>query len=407
VIESPSVREHLDATVRTWLGLRSGAPVPELPERLARRLLRVEEYEREHRDQWGNWEFSFCEAYREGTLWEPEIDRWLAEQRAGGGGAPLWPANRPFAVCLSHDVDLLSPASTPHQALRSMRLSLTGGGSSPRGRVIRAARPAVRAARALANGVARSPTADSLEWCADMELNHGVTATYFFTAYPGSAGHRYDCTYDFGDRCRFRGRSQPIRDVVRALHDDGYDIGLHGSYNSALAPGLLARERAALEQATGLTVSTTRQHFVHWDARATPLLQEDAGLRADSTLGFNRNLGFRTGTSLPHRLFDLSSERRLQLIEVPLVVHDGALFRPDALELGLDLALETLRSFLDTVREVGGLATLIFHPNNFEHADYRALFEATLEFGLAHGAWFASVKDLDAWWREREQQVGT
>jgi len=269
---------HLESTVRTWLGLPPGARAPALPDELARRLLRVEEHEHAHRDRWGNWEFAFCEAYRAGRLWEPEIDRWLAEQRAALDLPAPWPEGRPFAVCLTHDVDLLSRASTPRQALRSMSTSLTGGGRSARERAVRLARPGVRAVRAVANGISLAPSADTLERCAEIELGLGVTASYFFTAYPGADGHRYDCVYDFDDPCRFRGERMRIRDVVRSLHEDGFDVGLHGSYNSAIVPGLLAREKAALERAGSFAVSTTRQHFVHWDLRRTPQLQAAAGL---------------------------------------------------------------------------------------------------------------------------------
>ena len=42
-----------------------------------------------------------------------------------------------------------------------------------------------------------------------------------------------------------------------------------------------------------------------------PQLQEAAGLRADSSLGYNRTVGFRAGTSLPFRQFDVSAGRTL------------------------------------------------------------------------------------------------
>lgn len=404
-----ALRAYLERTVRSFLGVRAGAEVPELPEELARRLLRVEEHESPHRDRWGNWEFGFCEAYREGRLWEPDVDRWASERRRELGAStelePLWPGGRAFAVCLTHDVDLLSRASTPRQALRSIRTSLAGGGGSPRERVVRLARPGVRAARAAYNGIAAAPAAETLERCVALEREHGITASYFFTVYPGADGHRYDCTYDFADPVRFRGERVRIGDVLRTLDGEGFDVGLHGSYNSALAPGLLAREKAALEAAAGFAVSTTRQHFVHWDVRTTPRLQAAAGFSADSTLGFNRNLGFRAGTSLPFRLFDLERDAELDLLEVPLLVHDGALLRPDALELDVELARETLRLFVDRVAEVGGVATLIFHPNNLERDDYLELFRTAIDYGVERGAWFASLRDVDRWWREREARL--
>jgi hypothetical protein len=391
------------------LGVPADEEAPELPDDLARRLLRTEEYERAHRDQWGNWEFGFGESFRTGRLLEPDLDRWAAERRrelaARTQLEPLWPEGRPFAMCLTHDVDLVSRRSTPRQVVRSLQTSVADRPRTRRGRVVRAARPAVRLARAAYNGISSSPAAETLELCVELERERGVTGSYFFTVWPGADASRFDCTYDFADLCRFRGERVRIADVVRTLHDEGFDIGLHGSYNSALVPGLLAREKQALERATGLEVSTTRQHFVHWDVRTTPRLQEAAGFSADSSLGFNRNLGFRAGTSLPFRWFDLEPGERLRLVELPLLVHDGALLRADALELDLDLARETTRGLVDSVAEVGGVATFVFHPNNLERPEFLELYRWSIDYGLERGAWFASVRDIDEWWRLRESRL--
>jgi len=401
---SDASRAHVTSLTCAWLGLAPGTDVPVMPDALARRLLRVEELEHSHRDQWGNWEFGFCEAYREGRLWEPDVDRWLDDRRRELGAAHRapWPDDRPFAICLSHDVDLISDAVTPGQALRSMRLALLGGDRSRRDRVVRLARPGVRAARAARHGLSTAPAADSLERCLDIEKQNEVTATYFFTAYPGRDGHRFDCAYDFGDRCRFGGIETTVADVVRTIDRGGFEVGLHGSYNSALVPGRLAAEKTALEQATGLSVASTRQHFLHWDIRATPPLHAGAGFSADSTLGFNRNIGLRSGTSLPFRLFDFERGHAVGPVELPIVVSDPALIREDALELGLELARETLRAMLDRIADVAGVATVVFHPNNLEQPDYLRLFEDVIAYGRERGAWFASVAELDAWFRARE-----
>jgi len=398
---SQAGQAHVDAIVRVWLGLAPDREVPTLPPALARRLLRLEEYEHRHRDQWGNWEFGFCEAMRDGRLWEPDVDRWVHEQRRALGTSSPWPEGRPFAICLSHDVDLISDAVTPHQAWRSMRLSLLGAYRSRRERAVRIARPAVRAARALYHGLSTAPAAEALERCVEIEHEHGVTASYFFTVYPEEDGHRYDCTYGFADPCRFGGERVTVADVARTLDREGLEVGLHGSFNSAVAPGRLRSEREALEAATGLGVRSTRQHFLHWDIRATPALQSGAGISADSTLGFNRNIGLRAGTSLPFRWFDAAHDKALDLVELPMLIADCALLRSDALELGLELATDALETMLDRLADAGGAATLVFHPNNFANADNLELFRRTIAYGIERGAWFASVRELDAWYRAR------
>jgi peptidoglycan/xylan/chitin deacetylase (PgdA/CDA1 family) len=400
---------HLDETVRAWLGLRSDlAPLlPRLPERLARRLLREEEYEQAHRDQWGNWEYGFSESFREGLLLVPEADQWAAAERrrlaeVGAPLVPLWPEGKGFAVCLTHDVDLLSEASTPTQVFRSMRFSLEPPASSSlSARALRLARPPVRLARAARAGIARSPdTSLAFERCVAVEQEYGVTASYFFTVVPRHAS-RYDCTYDFGDPCFFRGKRCRIADVIRQVAADGFDVGLHGSYHSAFEPGLLAEQKAALEHAAGVEVATTRQHFLHWNIRTTPRLQSDAGLRADTTLGFNRGVGFRAGTSLPFHHFDLDAGERLPLLQLPLVVQDGSLFGSFGLELDVAMAEALVRQAIDAVAAAGGVATFLFHPNNLARDDFLAVFRSTIEYASSRGGWFASLKDIERWWRER------
>jgi hypothetical protein len=400
---SEAARAHVDALTRAWLGIGRNQSIPQLPDDLARRLLRIEEHEHAHRDQWGNWEFGLCAAFRAGRLWEPDIDRWLLDTRRelGGAAGPLWPDGRPFAICVSHDVDLIAETVTPRQALRSMRLSLLGAGASRRERITRLARPGVRAARAVAHGLSRAPAAEALERCVELERERGVTASYFFTVYPGSEGHRYDCTYALGDRCRFGGARVTVADVARRLDAEGFEMGLHGSYHSAFAGDRLTAEKEELEQATGLPVTSIRQHFLHWDARVTPHLHARAGFTADSTLGFNRNIGFRAGTSLPFRWFDVGRDAAVDLVELPMLVGDVALLRADALELGPELAEETLLGRLDGIAEVGGVATLNCHPNNLVDPDYLRLFRRAIAYGTERGAWFASVRELDAWFRGR------
>jgi hypothetical protein len=395
-----AARGYLEETVRVWLGLPRGVEPPALPDRLARLLLRLEEHERPDRDEWGCWDYELSENAR--TLWVPEIDLWLVEQRKELEDLePLWPDGHDFAVCLTHDVDVVSRRATPAQVLRSARAGVASGGG-----VRRLARPPVRVARAIRNGVVRAPSLrDTLERSVALEAERGAVASYLFTVPPAGPWTRWDCLYAPHDRCDFRGRTQRIQDVMRTLNEEGFDIGLHGSYESARVPGVLARERAELERALGSEVTSTRQHFLHWDVRWTPALQADAGLRTDSSLGFNRNVGFRAGTSLPFRHFDVTAGRTLDLLEVPLVGQDAALLGPIGLRLGPDETRRVVKELFDRVRGVGGLITVVFHPDKLVRPEWLALYEWTLDEAAASGGWLTSLARLDTWWRERERGI--
>jgi hypothetical protein len=168
---------------------------------------------------------------------------------------------------------------------------------------------------------------------------------------------------------------------------------------------MLGDERMLLETATGLEITTTRQHFLSWDIRWTPGHQEAAGLVADSTLGFNFDVGFRAGTSLPFRLFDLAGGRPLDLLEVPLVAQDGAMLGETALALNARDAQSLLRPLFDSVATVGGVMTLLVHPDKLARPEWRALYEWSLDYALENDAWLTSLRDLTKWWREREARV--
>lgn len=403
------VEQYLEETVRIWLGLRERRPatLPTLPNRLSRLLLRLEEHEDPRRDRWGCWDFEFSD--NAARIRVPEIDNWLADQRRELARMtalePLWPNGHRFAFCLTHDVDLLSPVSTPRQIARFARAGLAGD-QGARDRLLRLARPAVRVARSLRNGVARTPsTAETLERSVELEAQHGASASYLFTVPPIIGRSRYDCVYAPQDPCLFRGERTKVVDVMRTLAVEGFDVGLHGSYEGAFRPGALAAERAALQRATGLEITSTRQHFLHWDVRRTPRLQEDAGLSVDSSLGFNREIGFRAGTSLPFRLFDHDSSHPLELLEVPLVTQDGALLGPLRPQLDIGEALAAVDRLVDAVSAVGGLVTFVFHPDKLVRPDWLALYERALKLAVERQAWLTSLRGLETWWREREARI--
>ncbi len=411
VLDAPETRRYLEDLVRVWLGIDDRRiDVPRLPSNLARLLLRLEEYEDGGRDPWGCWSFAASENFQRGTLFEPEVDLWLRERRNELSRShrlvPLWPHGRRFAVCLTHDVDLMSLQLTPGQALRYARAGLAPGIPGVGQGLLRVIRPPVRLARSVRSGIVRAPSLrDTLERPVALEAERGAAASYFFTVPPPGPRSRYDCVYAPTDRCLFREKRMRVADLMRTLVDEGFDVGLHGGYAAALTPGVLTAEREILEAATGLEVTTTRQHFLRWDIHQTPLYEEEAGLLADSSLGFNSTVGFRAGTSMPFHHFSVARRQQLRLLEVPLIAQDGALLEQHGLRLDLEGARALLRRLFDAVAGVGGVMTLLFHPDKLVYPDWLALYEWSLDHALENDAWLTSLHDLERWWRLREAAI--
>jgi hypothetical protein len=410
-MSSSAVQDHLDRIVRTWIGLSASSEVPlqRLPDRLARLLLRIEEYGPPYgplrQGGFGRWEFSYSDNFHRGQLWVPEVDEWVSDHRRDLAREldlePLWPNGHKFAVCLTHDVDMVSRQVSPRQALRGIRTAFKHDDNGYRSRALRVGKAA---GRSIYFGLSRLPSAAAtLEKCVEMELELGVRSSYFFTVAPI---HPDDCVYTLNDACSFQNRRRTVAAVARSFADEGFDVGLHGSYLSATAEGFLAREKAALEGATGHDVLTIRQHYLNFDPRVTPRLQDTANLRADCTLGFNRNLGFRAGTSLPFRLFDFESDTSCRVLEVPLIIQEAALLRRNSLALDVDLAKKVVRQLCDTIEAVNGVVTVLFHPHSLLDLRYRELYRFVIEYCLARGAWITSLTAVSNWWHARESRLG-
>lgn len=409
---TPQAASHVADLVRGWVGASSTVAVEDLPDHLARLLLRVEESEHVHRDQWGCWEHGFSENFRRGRLWVPEVDLWVAAERERLAKEirlePLWPEGASFALCLTHDVDMVARRWTASQHVRSLSVALRGSTGDTGEEVTR--RRTLAAARAVGRvpyfGVSRAPdAADTLERCVELERSRGIKASYLFTVYPPRRKTIYDAVYAGADRCRFRGRTRRVSEIARELQEEGFDVGLHGGYASATDLDGFRYEKGVIEDYLGSEVVSCRQHYLHWQVGATPRIQSEAGILVDSTVGFNRNIGFRAGTALPHRLFDLAADEPLNVLEVPLIIQESPLLSANALELDVPLAQETMKDFIDCIAETGGVVTLLFHPHSLAQPAYLSLFSWALDYARDRGAWVASLRAIRSWWEERTARL--
>ncbi len=373
-------------------------------------MSREEEREDPRRDQWGCFSGATTRLAGIGLLETPWVNLSVAALRrrldaaAAARGAtlervPRWKGGARFAVALSHDVDDVLLRSA-RQALR-----LLGTGRSPRSYGVRGGLTAL--ARALVPG-GRDPYAQFERW-AEEESRRGFRSTFFVFARPQRA-HEFDATYVLSDRVPFEGRRPRVGTMFRALAGAGFEVGLHGSYESWRDPEALAGQREALAAATGQTVVSTRQHFLRLDVGATWAAQRSAGFTTDATLGYNEAVGFRAGIAAPFKPWIAGAGAGAggaDLLEVPLTLMDGALFR--GMGLDRDAAIARTLAHLEAVEAAEGMAGLLWHPNAAAEPHFPGwwdCFVAALDHLATRGAWVTSVGEIAAWWREREERLG-
>ncbi len=176
----------------------------------------------------------------------------------------------------------------------------------------------------------------------------------------------------------------------------------------------MKRRKAALEMALGHDVVSVRQHYLHYDILVTPRVHAEAGLRYDSTLGFNDNVGFRFGTCYPWRLYDLRGAQvdqtssagarrganlnnppQLPIVEVPLIIQDGAMLNPaKGMRLDEDTAFQYVVQIAEAVERVGGVLTLLWHPTAVINPPWWNLYLRSLIHLKNENVWFGTVQDI-------------
>jgi hypothetical protein len=372
-------------------------------------LSREEERQDARRDQWQCYSGAFTRLGAIGLLGTPwvnlaadrlraRLDQWCESRHAALENLPRWKNGAKFAVALSHDVDDVRLRSLP-QAMRLLKLARSPGSYAFRGGL-------TALAQALAPAGGADPYSQFERWAGE-ESRRGFGATWFVFGRDGAA-HEYDATYLLSDDVVFEGRSTPVGEMFGTLGTRGFEIGLHGTYGSWLDARILRDERERLAVATGRGVTSTRQHYLRFDATRTFAAQETAGFATDATLGYNEAIGFRAGVAAPFHPWNVESRGGHALLEVPLTLMDGALFR--SLKLGPDEAAAATIAHLEAVERVRGLGGLLWHPNAAAEKLYPGwwrCFLAALDHLAARGAWVASVGEIADWWRERTKLHGT
>ena len=102
---------------------------------------------------------------------------------------------------------------------------------------------------------------------------------------------------------RYNIYDKKIIEIIKWLDQNGWEIGVHGSYNSFKDYDLLKNEKRILENIVGHEIIGIRQHFLNlyektWD------IQKRLGFKYDSSFGYTEDIGFKEGKIVPFSPFE-------------------------------------------------------------------------------------------------------
>lgn len=182
-----------------------------------------------------------------------------------------------------------------------------------------------------------------------------LTSYFFFIA---SNHSKYDQDYNIN--------SSKIKHQIKNILHRGHQVGLHVGYDSFNNQELILKEVQTLKKLVS-ELSFSRQHYLRFDSGTTPVLLDTADIKWDSSIGFSKNIGFRSGSCYSYHLFDIYKREKLSIQEKPLIVMDTALAFI-ANNSSIENAKTEFFELVKSVKEEKGEFVILWH-NSSLHMD--------------------------------------
>jgi len=282
----------------------------------------------------------------------------------------VWPDGKKFALCLTHDVDRVHK-SWWHCAYYFAET-----------------RSAYHLKSLFTKGKDRSYW--NFETIMAIEEKHDVRSTFFFLNETKKLEFTNFETYKLA-LGNYALNDPQIVGIIRKLSEGGWEIGVHGSYDSYKNKELLAREKKELEMILGKPVKGIRQHYLRLETPDTWKIQQEIGFKYDASFGFRDKVEFRDGKFLPFKPIGWD------FVVIPLAMMDGPLF-DSSMNIGESwLKCEKMISFAE---KTGAILTILWHNNRFNDYEYPGqmrIYERIIEESKKRNAWIATGAEIWNW----------
>ena len=176
-----------------------------------------------------------------------------------------------------------------------------------------------------------------------------------------------------------------IVDLIRELDDGGWEIGLHGSYNSFRDRNRLRTQKHRLESVLGREVTGGRQHHLNLSISETWEHHAAVGLQYDASLGSSTEYGFDNGYGLYRPFDDEFVVFPLTAMELSLPIDDDP-----------DRAWDAIEQLLEEAKEHAAVMTVLWHPRFFcsDTPNHAPLYRRLVARALEMDAWVGPPGEL-------------
>jgi peptidoglycan/xylan/chitin deacetylase (PgdA/CDA1 family) len=233
-------------------------------------------------------------------------------------------------------------------------------------------------------------------WCfekiMDMEKKYDVRSTFFFLQESKKFEILKPSNY-FLSLGKYSFNEPAVCQIIKKLEDDGFDIGLHGSYESYKNKDLLFKEKQELEKVIGKPVIGIRQHHLNLEVPITWEIQREIGFYYDASYGYKDKIGYRDDRIEPFKPFND------KFLVVPLPVMDGVVFSMYNNDM---VRWEKIKELIDVTEKKGGLISFLWHQRVFNEKEFPGwskMYEKIIIECKKRNAWFGTGREIWEMWK--------
>jgi hypothetical protein len=170
---------------------------------------------------------------------------------------------------------------------------------------------------------------------------------------------------------RYSIHEERILKLLQYLISEKCEIAIHGTMNSALNYESMKNALDELRQVSNYNIVGCRQHFLQFHHPQTMIIQENCGLRYDTSLSFAEHEGFRNSYCLPYKIYHFDEDRMIDVWEFPLNIMEVTLF--GYRNLNFEEALESILHLISEIKKFNGVFTLLWHNCFFDEYKYKGI----------------------------------
>jgi hypothetical protein len=289
-----------------------------------------------------------------------------------------YPDNKKFALILTHDVD--DVFVTP----RHLWLSLL---HFPKNRNF-------RSLFNLNKGFINRNKSPYLNFkkIIDIEKANEATSSFYFLASPNDI---------FGSKYTLK----ELEGEMKHIMDNNCEIGFHTGYYSYNDLKTIQTQKKEMEEIIGKKVIGARNHVLRFKTPDSWETLSKAGFQYDTSFGYHDTIGFRNGMCHPFQPFNISTNKKIDILELPLHIQDWTLFY--YMKANICECWTYIKNLIDSVEMCNGTAILLWHTWTFSlptsiggifEKEWTRLYEKILHYCREKNAWITNCNELSNYW---------